>query len=719
MLKFNKVMLLSSMTLAGSALACGPDFPMMLSSDRAQTFAVLTEPVFLVEVQALASAVPDFSAVSAKPDAVVFEDSYDYQNDRWLSATEQAEQQLLTKEQALLVKQMRHSATAQQALAAGEALPAELRFYTAGAVAFTQKDYGQAIHLFRQVLALPEDQQQQRRSWALYSLGRALLKQKVSEQNDQNQNTEVSALYSQLQQEVAAGLADPLQLAVASLGEQAKLAKQQGDWAGAIGLYAAQSRWSESGRASLLWLSKELAAMPDQELMPLVQIPAVAALLSRYLMTQFSALSYMEPEQLQRLLVVLNQVPDIQLKNATQLATVAYQQGQFALVEQLLPHLDQTALAFTLQAKMALKAGDTAKAAEFYAKASKSFAPLAKQPDVAIQQDYYSKPSIAELQQQQYCRVQAEQGILELSRGDYLQAITLLTAAGMEYWQDTAYIAERVLTLEELISFTALHPVTAVPEKAQWHYFGDTPVEVLLHRLTARRLMRAGEYLQAQDYFVDPELKQLAKRYQQHAEKAASSWTDNAKAQALFEQAKLAREHGLELLGFELAPDYQVFYGQFEPYEFDAKTPALPAAELQRLSSSGSTYNNRFHYRQLAAELSAEAAQLLPQNSQAFAATLCYSTKWLLIRQPELAKGFYQQYLQQGPYVSWGTEFGQHCPEPDFVAAKQRQYDNWQQQLRLSARPFKLPIYAAAVLALLGLGYLFWRRRTQKQGRPS
>lgn len=699
MLKFNKALLLSCMTLAGSALACGPDFPMMLSSDRAQTFAVLPEPVFLVEVQSLAATVPDFSALIAKPQAVVFEDSYDYQNDRWVSATEQAEQQLLSKEHAKLVQQMRQSATVQQALSVGEALPAELRFYTAAAVAFAQHDYQQAIELFRQVLALPLEQQQQRRSWALYSLGRALLQQNT-------QTSEVSALYSQLQQEVAAGLADPLQLAVASLGEQAKLAKQQGDWATAIGLYAAQSRWSESGRASLLLLSKELAAMPDPQLIALVQIPAVAALLSRYLMTQFSALSYMEPEQLQRLLIVLNQVADIQLKNATQLATVAYQQGQFDLVKQLLPHLDQSPQAWWLQAKMALKAGDTAKAVEFYAKASKAFSPESLQASILpAQQDPYAKPSVKELQEQHYCRIQAEHGILELSRGDYLQAIALLTAAGSEYWQDTAYIAERVLTLDELKSFAAQHPVTVVPEKSEWHYFGDTKVEVLLHHLTARRLMRAGQYQQAQAYFIDPELKQLAKQYQQHAEKAVGSWTDNAKAQALFEQAKLARAHGLELLGFELAPDYQVFYGQFEPYEFDAKTPALAAAEIQRVKSSASTYSNRFHYRQLAAELSAEAAQLVPHNSQAFAATLCHSTKWLLVRQPELAQGYYQKYLQQGPYVSWGAEFGQNCPEPDFAAAKKRQHHNLELQLRQMLRPFK---WLLLTLVLAGVGVMGW-----------
>ena len=701
MLKMNKALLLSSMTLAGSALACGPDFPMMLSSDRAQTFAVLPEPVFLLEVQALASVVPDLSAVLTKADAVVFEDSYDYQNERWVRATEQAEQQLLSNDQAMIVRQMRQSSTVQQALSAGEALPAELRFYTAAAVAFAQQDYPQAIHLFRQVLALPLEQQQQRRSWALYSLSRALVKQ-----NDQNQNTEAQALYNQLQQEVAAGLADPLQLAVASLGEQAKLAKQQGDWAGSIGLYAAQSRWSESGRASLVLLSKELAAMPEQQLIPLVQSPAVAALLSRYLMTQFSALSYLQPEQLELLLAVLNQLPDIQLKNATQLATVAYQQGQFALVQQLLPHMDQSPQAWWLQAKMALKAGDSAKAAEFYAKASQAFSTVPAQAGtLPAQQSPYTKPSVAELQAQHYCRVQAEHGILELSRGDYLQAISLLTAAGSEYWQDTAYIAERVLTLDELKSFVALHPVTTIPEKTQWHYFGDTEVEVLLHQLTARRLMRAGEYQQAQAYFIDPELKQLAKRYQEHTEKAASSWTDIAKAQALFEQAKLARENGLELMGFELAPDYQVFYGQYEPYQDDENTQVLPAAELQRLSSSTSIYSNRFHYRQLAAELVAKSAELVPQNSQAFAATLCHSTKWLLLRQPELAREYYQQYLHQGPYVSWGAEFGQTCPEPDFVAAKQRQRQNVELKLRQKLRPFKWLLWT---LLLAGVGVVGW-----------
>lgn len=699
--KFNKALVLGSLTFSSLVLACGPDFPMMLSSDRAQTFSELPEATFLLEIQALASAVPDFSAVLAKPGVVVFEDSYDYQTERWIKATEQAEQQLLSQEQALLVWQMRQKTTVQQAVAAGEGLPAELRLYTAGAVAFAQKADEQAIGLFRQVLALPLEQQQQRRSWALYSLARALV-----QQNAQQHSAEVIALYQQLQQEVVAGLADPLQLAVASLGEQARLAKQQGDWTNAIALYGAQSRWSESGRASLLWLSKELIALPDSQLLPLLHTPAVAALVSRYLMTQFSALSYLQPEQVERLLKLLNQLPDVQLHNAAALATVAYQQGQFALVQQLLPQLDQSPQAWWLQAKMALKAGDTTKAAEFYAKASKAFATVPLQAaTLPVQHNPYAEPSVEQLQQQQYCRIQAEHGVLELSRGDYLQAITLLFSAGTEYWQDTAYIAERVLTLDELTTFVASYPAPTMPEKTEWHYFGDTPVTVLLHHLTARRLMRAGEYQQAQAYFIDPELKQLAKRYQQHAEQAASSWTDNARAQALFEQAKLARAHGLELLGFELAPDYQVFYGQYEPYTEQEQTALLPEAEIQRLGASGSIYNHRFHYRQLAAELSAKAAQLVPQNSQAFAATLCHSTKWLLLRQPELAQAYYRQYLQQGPYVSWGAEFGQSCPEPDFAAAKQRQYHNLELQLRQQLRPYKWPLL---LLSLLGFGVLAW-----------
>ena len=56
-----------------------------------------------------------------------------------------------------------------------------------------------------------------------------------------------------------------------------------------------------------------------------------------------------------------------------------------------------------------------------------------------------------------YCRIRAEQGYLSPERGEYVDALNHLLASGDEYWQDIAYVAERVLTTAELKLFVDEH----------------------------------------------------------------------------------------------------------------------------------------------------------------------------------------------------------------------------------------------------------------------
>ena len=226
------------------AQACGPDFPLQLLSDRGQHLQTLPEPTFALAVLPLASA----AAQWPQPEKIL-SSQYDWQQQRLISATEQAEQQLLPPPQAELVKQMRAQPDADAALKLGFALPAELRLYTAAAVAFTRAPQ-QATALFEQLLALPAAEQQQRRSWALYSLARL--------QASEGKRDQAIMLFQQLRDEVSQGLTDPLQLAVASLGEEARLYLNQQDWQQAIGLYASQAQRQESGRASLKQLAGQL-----------------------------------------------------------------------------------------------------------------------------------------------------------------------------------------------------------------------------------------------------------------------------------------------------------------------------------------------------------------------------------------------------------------------------------------------------------------------------
>lgn len=712
-----KVSVLTTLLITMPVLACGPDFPLQLLSDRGQHLQQLPEPLFATEVLALATKVPTFP-LPAKS----FASQYDWQLERTISAAEQAEQQLLPAEQASLVALMRQQSDAATALQIGAALPLELKLYTAGAVAFASQDHVNAASLWRQLLALPAAQQTQRRSWAMYSLARLLL-----QQAEPTASLEAQQLLQSLQQEVSAGLADPLQLAVASLGEQARLLLAANDWQQAIGLYAAQAGYDESGRASLLQLSKQLLALPDAELTPLLAQPKVAQLLSRYLLTQQQMLSYQAPEQLTRLSQLLLQQPRARLDNALQLAALSYQQGQFELVDLLLAQADESPLRWWLTAKMALRHNDLTAAAAAYAKAAQAF-PV-ELPKPALQPDRYAEvprpQMLQQLQLDSQCRLQAEAGVLQLQRGDYLAAMQLLYQSGGQYWQDTAYIAERVLTLSELQQFVDQQVPAGQPKApSQWQYFGDTAPNTLLRQLLARRLLRAGEFAQAERYFVEPELQQLARRYSDAIGQSQPNWLsairqqlglpDVTRAAALFQAASLTRQHGLELLGFELAPDYQVFYGQFEFYQPPEAAPQqwqIPLAEQQRSSDSSAVPDKRFHYRYLAAELAAQSADWLPHNSQAFAASLCHASTWLINRDPALAQQYYQRYLTQGPYVAWGADIGIRCPAPDFSSAASRASQNLQQQLQQGLRQHSWALFTGGCLSLALLAAWWWRRR--------
>lgn len=725
------VLLTLGLSALSPAKACGPDFPLQLLSDRGQHLQTLPEPTFALAVLPLASV----TAQWPKPDKV-FSSQYDWQQERLISATEQAEQQLLPPQQAELVKQMRAQADADAALKLGANLPAELRLYTAGAVALARAPQ-QAAALFEQLLALPAAEQQQRRSWALYSLARLHASQGKPDQ--------AIMLFQQLRAEVSKGLNDPLQLAVASLGEEARLYLQQQDWQQAIGLYASQAQQEESGRASLKQLAGQLLQMPDAELQPLLSQPNVSRLLSIYLLTQLESLSYSAPEQLSRLLQLLQQTPALQLPNALELAAISYQQGQYQNAELLLNQASDAPLKWWLTAKLALRNQQLEQAAAAYAKASKAF-PTALPPPAKAAEFQYDEPFPAKLARQQLqtqCRVQAEAGVLELQRGEYLQAMRLLYQAGAEYWQDAAYVAERVLTSSELRQFVEQEVPAGQPKAAsEWSWFGDTEPNTLIRQLLARRLMREGDVIGAQRYFIEPKLQQLAARYQQLQQDSQAgplqAWLEPlarrlqldvgqlARADALFALAKLTREHGLELLGFEMAPDYQVFYGQFE-YLVDPDRPALwpvPAAEQSRITQNTAQYNKqyskqyrglsgaavpekRFHYRYLAAELAAQSAELWPHNSKAYAASLCAATTWLINRDPQQARQYYRHYLQTGPYVSWGADFGIRCPQPDRAAAAQRLQANFSAALPSPRRSAA----AIAGLLLLSAAVIWWRRR--------
>ncbi|PTQ67625.1 hypothetical protein [Pseudomonas sp. GV071] len=704
------------------ALACGPDYPLRLLGDRARSLQELPEGNFSFEVGRLAVATPALKQAASYDS----ETRWSADEGRYLGDLEVAEPQGLTPEQAAKVKALRPLTDPAQAEQAGAELPAELRLYTAGAVAFTQGDDATAQAYFQKVLALPASERPLRSTWAAYSLGRSLARgadaardgELSDEQLEQARQADIAAAkqaFRLTRQLALDGASDPLELGIASLGEEARLALNADDWSTAIGLYASQLKLgSTTGYSSLKQLAVELTQMPEAQLTPLLRQLPVQQLLTAYLITH-SGWSYGEQPSGEKALVQLLQRNDIaNLANADRLAALSYQFGDYAATATLLEHAADNGMTWWLRAKMALRSGDKASAQAAYAKAAQAF-PEDESWGWRRDLDWNGetlKPR---------CRVEGEGAILALERGDYLEAFEALYRSGYIYWADAAEVAERVLTTEELKSFVDAQvpapPSIATPPDP--FAYQPRPIAAELRQLLGRRLLREGRYDEAPAYFYEVSLQTAARDYGQARQAAKSRWTATGQAEALYQAGTLARRQGMELLGFEMSPDFAWFDGLYSLDRVQTQEPGglLSPAEAERQNARLAQPNNRYHYRWIAAELGSQAADLLPHTSQAFAATLCHATGWIQWSDQELAQSLYQRYVEKGPAVPWAANFGNNCPQPNFASVDR---DLWQLRLdnsRRALRPYKGWLFGLALVGgVLAAGY--WRKKRRVTVQP-
>ncbi|WP_267222789.1 hypothetical protein [Dyella silvae] len=789
--------------LAGAvAWACGPMFPNQLLDQRAGTLKATPQNSFAFEAMHLLAATDKLT--SNEPQM------YEPEKDK----DAQAKSLGLTAAQFDRVEALRQADDGDAAFEQGQDLPADLRAYTAGAVDFAKDQLDRATTRFEQVLALPADQARLRSVWAAFMVGRIhahRANESAADANAFQRERAAAAKAFQLARTRAVDDGSDTQgLAVASFGEEARLylynhgkqctwgdlygASNDGDGDNesksdaacangiasadlkrAITLYAAQAgHASNSGVQSLVAIADN-AMRSQQRVAELIDSPVPQRLLVTYALARLGGASdeastdaaANKPDpRLQALVHAIEQRGLDKVEGADRLAALAYQVGNYELAAKL---VDKSTgpLAEWVRAKLALQKGDMAAASAAYAAAAKAF-PKVDNTQPAIE------PANVHL-------LTGERGVLALARGEYVEALGHLfeaavsvggdgniydedmETAGMGYGNDAAYVAERVLTVDELKAFVDAHaPATPVPPKTKdengyyrtLHPFGDN-----LRWLLARRLMRAGRYDEALAYFPvdgDPrfgtfdeagklqvsDLRSKARDYAKALHDGEHAWTDIGKAQARYTAAAIARANGMEILGYEQGPDYNDNGGSFqggsgqEPESL--KQAFVTDGERQRYAESVSRPDYRFHYRYIAADEAARAADLLPPRSQAYAAVMCQATGWMLEGPPDYndhyqgygepapaepservrrATAYYQRYVKQGPYVEWARNFGRNCEEPDFDRA--RQLKRSQQVVAVKrvvrhAQPFALGV---AVL-LAGLAAWAIRRRRVKGGPP-
>jgi hypothetical protein len=239
------------------------------------------------------------------------------------------------------------------------------------------------------------------------------------------------------------------------------------------------------------------------------------------------------------------------------------------------------------------------------------------------------------------------------------------------------------------------------------------PVAASLRNLLGRRLLREARYDEAPAYFDNPDLQAKAKWYGQLREEAESKWWPTSKAFAYYYAATLARHDGMELLGYEMSPDYVTFGGNYSLEAPELKVgPLMTEGEVQRQQATVAQPDERFHYRYVATALASKAADHLPHSSQAFASVLCKASGWGTSLQEQSA--FYRRYVEEGPYVVWAGDFGHQCQEPDFQNADKRYVTQVTDAMRSTLRPYKKPLQISAVLAVTAAALLLISRRRRK-----
>ena len=148
-------------------------------------------------------------------------------------------------------------------------------------------------------------------------------------------------------------------------------------------------------------------------------------------------------------------------------------------------------------------------------------------------------------------------------------------------------------------------------------------------------------------------------------------------------------------------------------------SPLLGPDEAARFAASAPKPDARFHYRAIAADKAIAAADLLPQRSQAYAATLCWAARYAIDSgDDDRATAIYKRYVATGAYQAWAKNFGRECVEPDFEAAKtfwQRRVTTWVKQMAGSAWRHSGLL---AGLAIAFVVVVFLGRRVLRGRRP-
>lgn len=544
-----------------------------------------------------------------------------------------------------------------------DGLPGEFMDYLRGAISFHLGETGKAIGAWLDLLNRPVQERLYRSTWAAFMIAKTLLEE------DPAEAIEWFRIVRQFTEE---GFVDSLGLASSSLGWEARAALNLEQYEQAIELYVAQKATGDPTAVLSLQIAVGKAVKARPEILEKIARNTTARkVITAYVISYGGPFGWGFSKKAAMNWVGAVEAAEVSIvEEADRLALASYQAGEMELARRWVDVAPtDSIMSRWIRAKLLLRDGKVSEAAEHLGFIVRRLPPINQPPaDPIIAGHYsdrvssfhvYTKP-IAE-------QIRGELGVLFLARRNYIESLDVLIRGG--HWEDAAYVAERVLTPDELIEYVNLKWPRLEQEdssgESYMSYRSANPnwFRIRIRYLLARRLSRLGRWDEARSYYPAKWQGRFDAYIQALSKGENEGLSSQKRAAALWKAACIARYEGMELLGTEVEPDWFVWGGNFKRtpaseirgFDGDAKLVPSTVDEQQRLQENF-VPEERFHYRYIAADHAWRAAELMPDNSDETARVLCIAGSWLKIRDPQAADPFYKAMVLRCRKTKLGQE---------------------------------------------------------------
>lgn len=536
----------------------------------------------------------------------------------------------------------------------------EVKLYEQGAEFYHGNKYDEAREQWETLLEMPETERKHRSVWAAYMLGKMAFKEKRADD---------AAHYFHTCRKLAAdGFYDSESLAADSLGQEALLYYED-DPLRALSYYVKQYRLREpTAFGSIVWTTRAILQSDAKTYALAVRDDDARYIISSYI------LSGRAGRDQSTLRLWLQTLTDFSKTNIGldegAIAWMAYQLGDFDTAREWCKRFPYGTYSKWIRAKLHLRDGEIKEAAELL---SPLFQPTHLRTYMwyqgALTPDY---------------RIPGELGTLLTQLEDYTEALNVFLYAG--HVHDAAYLAERILSIDELKAFVDANwefreeDDDTLPEyfyrdhhdKYRSHDVQRIVQTRFIRSLLARRLVRAERWDEATAYFPSDQRKYYTAYLERVRRGYDLELSTETRANAFWEAACIMLHKGRTLMAFDMntiGREYtDNYFVERESYKPSALVHVLKS-ETERFDQHRSPYDDsgwervNSNYRYRAADLAWWACSLMPNNDEETARRLLTAGWWVAHHDAKAGERFYQALYLRCP----DTELGKAAKKKNWL----------------------------------------------------